>query len=84
MERAAYERLRWRAIRRGMLEVDLALGRFLEEDFGELPEAGQEAFAALADHEDLQLWRWISGQEACEDARFWPILARLRAHGQGN
>jgi succinate dehydrogenase / fumarate reductase iron-sulfur subunit/antitoxin CptB len=78
MERAAFERLRWRCIRRGMLEVDIALERFLAAEFWRLSEAEQEAFAALADHEDLQLWRWISGQEACEDARFLPLIATLQ------
>ena len=30
MEREDYERLRWRCIRRGLLEVDIALTRFLD------------------------------------------------------
>lgn len=78
MERAAYERLRWRSIRRGLLEVDIALTRFLDEEFGKLPEAEQQAFAELADYEDLELWHLISGQAECEDARLAPIVAMLR------
>ncbi|MDR3324222.1 MAG: succinate dehydrogenase assembly factor 2 [Zoogloeaceae bacterium] len=79
MERAALERLRWRCIRRGLLEVDIALGRFLDEEFGQLSEAEQEVFAVLADSDDLQLWHWISGQAECEDSRLLPLVARLRA-----
>ncbi|MCE1187349.1 succinate dehydrogenase assembly factor 2 [Azovibrio restrictus] len=78
MERAAYERLRWRSIRRGLLEVDIALTRFLDEEFGKLSEAEQQAFAELADYEDLELWHLISGQAECEDARLAPIVAMLR------
>lgn len=78
MERAAYERLRWRSIRRGLLEVDIALTRFLDEEFGKLSEADQQAFAELADYEDLELWHLISGQAECEDARLAPIVAMLR------
>ncbi|MDD3481336.1 succinate dehydrogenase assembly factor 2 [Azovibrio restrictus] len=78
MERAAYERLRWRSIRRGLLEVDIALTRFLDEEFEKLSEAEQQAFAELADYEDLELWHLISGQAECEDTRLAPIVAMLR------
>lgn len=78
MEREAYERLRWRSIRRGLLEVDIALTRFLDEQFQNLSEAEQQAFAELADYEDLELWHLISGQAECEDARLAPIVAMLR------
>ncbi|MGB4467606.1 MAG: succinate dehydrogenase assembly factor 2 [Azovibrio sp.] len=78
MERAAYERLRWRSIRRGMLEVDIALTRFLDEQFQSLSAAEQQAFVELADFEDLELWHLISGQEVCEDPRLAPIVAMLR------
>lgn len=78
MEREAYERLRWRCIRRGLLEVDIALTHFLDEQFGTLSEAEQQAFAELADYEDLELWHLISGQAECEDARLAPIVAMLR------
>ena len=78
MQREAYERLRWRCIRRGLLEVDLALTRFLDETFDRLSDAEQQAFAELADYEDLELWHLISGQAECEDARLAPIVAMLR------
>jgi len=78
MERAAYERLRWRCVRRGMLEVDIALARFLEEAFDKLSEEEQQKFAELADYEDLQLWHLISGQVECEDPSLKPIVALLQ------
>ncbi|MDR3054410.1 MAG: succinate dehydrogenase assembly factor 2 [Zoogloeaceae bacterium] len=78
MERAAFQRLRWRCTRRGLLEVDVTLGRFLEEGFGKLSDAEARAFARLADYEDLELWHLISGQKACEDAQLAPIVAMLQ------
>jgi succinate dehydrogenase flavin-adding protein (antitoxin of CptAB toxin-antitoxin module) len=78
MERKDYERLRWRCIRRGLLEVDIALTRFLDEQFRELSEEQQEAFVELADMEDHDLWHLISGQSECADLRLVPIVALLR------
>jgi succinate dehydrogenase flavin-adding protein (antitoxin of CptAB toxin-antitoxin module) len=78
MERAAYERLRWRCVRRGMLEVDIALTRFLDETFAKLSEEEQQAFAELADYEDLQLWQLMSGQAECEAPHLKPIVALLQ------
>ncbi|MDR1647407.1 MAG: succinate dehydrogenase assembly factor 2 [Zoogloeaceae bacterium] len=79
MEAEAFNRLRWRCVRRGMLEVDIALTRFLDSSFATLSEAGQQAFAELADFDDLELWHLISGQKVCEDARLAAIVAMLRA-----
>ena len=78
MLREDYERLRWRCIRRGLLEVDIALTRFLDGQFRELSEEQQEAFVELADMEDHDLWHLISGQSECSDSRLAPIVAMLR------
>jgi antitoxin CptB len=78
MERENYERLRWRCVRRGLLEVDIALTRFLDQQFAKLNEAEQQAFVELADMEDHDLWHLISGQAECDDPRLEPIVAMLR------
>jgi antitoxin CptB len=78
MRREDYERLRWRCIRRGLLEVDIALTRFLDERFDSLDEQGQQAFVELADMEDHDLWYLISGQAECDDPRLEPVVAMLR------
>jgi succinate dehydrogenase flavin-adding protein (antitoxin of CptAB toxin-antitoxin module) len=78
MRREDYERLRWRCIRRGLLEVDIALTRFLDERFDGLDEQGQQAFVELADMEDHDLWYLISGQAECDDPRLEPVVAMLR------
>ena len=78
MERADYERLRWRCIRRALLELDIALTRFLDKGFEQLNEEQQQAFAELADMEDHDLWYLISGQAETDDPRYAPIMALLR------
>ena len=78
MERKDYERLRWRCIRRGLLEVDIALTRFLDDGFNKLDEAQQQAFVELADMEDHDLWHLISGQADIDDSRLAAIVDLLR------
>lgn len=80
MERKDYERLRWRCIRRALLELDITLTRFLdsEEGFSKLDEAQQGAFVELADMEDHELWYWLSGKTECDDPRFAPVVAAIR------
>ncbi len=78
MERKDYERLRWRCIRRGLLEVDIALTRFLDDGFDKLDEAQQQAFVELADMEDHDLWHLISGQADIDDSRLAAIVDLLR------
>jgi succinate dehydrogenase flavin-adding protein (antitoxin of CptAB toxin-antitoxin module) len=78
MERADYERLRWRCIRRALLELDISLTRFLDQQFDQLDELQKQAFVELADMEDHDLWYLISGQAECHDPRFAPLVAMLR------
>lgn len=78
MKREDYERLRWRCIRRALLELDICLTRFLDQQFDKLSDDEQQAFVELADMEDHDLWHMISGQAECEDPRLAPIVALLR------
>ncbi|HMC13537.1 MAG TPA: succinate dehydrogenase assembly factor 2 [Gallionellaceae bacterium] len=57
------ERVRWRC-RRGLLELDIVLGRFVEQYYAEMDEAGRVAFDALLDMPDTELWDMITGRAA--------------------
>jgi len=59
------ERIRWRC-RRGMLELDIVLGRFVERQYAGLDEAGREAFDALLDMPDTVLWDIITEKNSTE------------------
>jgi len=53
-------RLRWLA-RRGMLELDTWLNRFLDDHFEELPIAQQQRFGYLLQQDDMTLYDWLTG-----------------------
>jgi antitoxin CptB len=59
------ERIRWRC-RRGMLELDIVLGRFTEGHYASLDEAQRAAFNTLLDMPDAVLWDMIAGREVQE------------------
>lgn len=53
-------RLRWLA-RRGMLELDTWLNRFLDGGFEKLPIAQRCLFVYLLDQDDMTLYDWLTG-----------------------
>ncbi len=55
------ERVRWRC-RRGLLELDIVLGRFIEQHYPGLDEAQRVAFDVLLDMPDTALWDMIAGR----------------------
>ncbi len=57
------ERVRWRC-RRGLLELDIVLGRFVEKYYAGLNDEQQVAFDVLLDLPDNVLWDMITGREA--------------------
>ena len=63
--------VRWRC-RRGLLELDLALGRFLEDDYGRLSPPERAVFEEFLTEHDADLWAWMQGAPA--PARYAPIL----------
>ena len=72
------DRLRWRC-RRGLLENDLVLSRFLDlrgEAISELELTGLDRLLDLSDNE---LWDLLSGRQEPEDAAMRPLLETLRA-----
>ncbi|MBP5986452.1 MAG: succinate dehydrogenase assembly factor 2 [Azonexus sp.] len=78
MERQDYERLRWRCIRRALLELDITLTRFLDDGFDQLSDEQQQVFVELADMEDHDLWYLLSGKTECDDPRLAPVVALIR------
>jgi succinate dehydrogenase flavin-adding protein (antitoxin of CptAB toxin-antitoxin module) len=78
MERGDYERLRWRCIRRALLELDITLTRFLDNGFDALSEDEQEAFVVLADMEDYDLWDLLTGKAEIDDPRLVHVVEIIR------
>jgi len=72
MDRVARERLKWQC-RRGLLELDLVLERYLRSN----PE--DAVLSELLELPDNDLWDIVSGRSDRYDDKFDGIVARLRA-----
>ncbi|MEO8977369.1 MAG: succinate dehydrogenase assembly factor 2 [Casimicrobiaceae bacterium] len=71
-------RLRWRC-RRGMLENDLVLSRFLEARATTLDSVLLESLDRALDLPDGQLWELIARRAEPDDPALLPIIEALRA-----
>jgi succinate dehydrogenase flavin-adding protein (antitoxin of CptAB toxin-antitoxin module) len=72
MESVARRKLMWKC-RRGLLELDLVLTKYLEKT------SYDEELVELLDLADNDLWDIVSGRRDDYDAKFGGIVARLRA-----
>ena len=72
------DRIRWRC-RRGLLELDLILKRFLEAHFDRLDDRQRDLFEQLLDQPDIDLLDWALGRGEPDDPRFLPVIQLLRA-----
>ncbi|MBK9676604.1 MAG: succinate dehydrogenase assembly factor 2 [Betaproteobacteria bacterium] len=77
MDATQLNRLRWRC-RRGMLENDLILARYLEARGTEMSETDVAALDRLLDLADNDLWDLLSGRTEAADAALQPLLQSLR------
>ena len=73
-----WNRIVWRC-RRGMLENDIVLTRFLEGRGRMMAEDELAMLDRLLDLPDNELWELISGRREPDDPQVLPLLAQLRA-----
>ncbi|MCG6951768.1 MAG: succinate dehydrogenase assembly factor 2 [Betaproteobacteria bacterium] len=78
MDRLQHDRLKWKC-RRGLLELDLVLERFLRREGKTLSESDAAALSELLEQPDNDLWELVIGRSDRVDARLRGILAQLRA-----
>ena len=76
--KADIARLRWRC-RRGMRELDQLLGWYLDTRYVHADAAAQAAFGALLEQQDPELWTWMSGRAAPDNAGWRAIINEIRA-----
>ena len=60
-------RVRWHC-RRGLLELDVVLTRFLDRRFESLSLQQRAAFSRLLDYPDNDLWDFVTGRQPPPDA----------------
>ena len=78
----SYSQLKW-ACRRGMLELDVLLGSFLEQRYLMLSNEEQQAFTQLLSEPDPLLFAWLLGQEdVAVDPSFFHIVELIRRHAR--
>ena len=78
LDQERINRIRWRC-RRGMLENDLVLARFLEAKGKTLTEDEVAMLDRLLDLTDNDLWDLIAGRREPQDQDVVPVLLQLRA-----
>jgi antitoxin CptB len=72
------DRIRWRC-RRGLLELDLILKRFLDNHFDRLDTRQRDLFSQLLDESDNDLLDWALGRGDSFEIRYRPLIELLRA-----
>ena len=78
LDQDQWNRIRWRC-RRGMLENDLILTRFLDVRGPTLTEDEVAMLDRLLDLTDNELWDLIAGRQEPRDPEVMPLLLELRA-----
>lgn len=73
-------KLKWRC-RRGMLELDLILNRFLETYWNKLSLDEQVVFERMLHEPDPDLYAWFMGYEVTDDEDFKRMVALIQRHG---
>ena len=74
-------RLRW-ACRRGMLELDVLLGNYLEEAYLQASPDDQKSFVELLECNDQELFMWLTGKEIPPLTQHISIVEKVRHHAK--
>ena len=78
---AEVDRIRWQC-RRGLLELDLMLNRFLDRELAGLGPEELLLFKELLNKADTLLLAWVMGQEQ-PPARYQVLIRRLQQVSMG-
>lgn len=71
------QRVRWRC-RRGLLELDILLVRFIDERYAQLDEKEKQLFEVLLDMPDNPLWDMIAGRQEATYTEQQALLEKIR------
>jgi antitoxin CptB len=79
---AEERRLQWHC-RRGLKELDVILGPFMDEHYRELEAADKALFIRLVDCEDMDLFDWFMNQSKPQDPGLEHIIELIRTRLAG-
>lgn len=72
------DRVRWHC-RRGLLELDLILARFMDRHYESLDSEARELFKELLQYPDNDLLDWALGKGAPPEPRYRRVVELLRS-----
>ena len=64
--------------RRGLLELDIVLGRFMETEFQNLSDEELKVFVEILDLPDPEFLALVNEKEVCNNPAFLPLLDKIR------
>ncbi len=64
--------------RRGLLELDLIFGRFMEKEFEHLSDQELSEFSEILEFQDQELLALINGYSATDKKHLIPMLEKIR------
>jgi antitoxin CptB len=67
------QRVRWHC-RRGLLELDLVLSKFLDNRYPNLSISQKSVFNSLLDYTDNDLWDLLSGRVSASDPEIQKLI----------
>ena len=70
-------RVLFRSWHRGIREMDLVLGRFADENIGELTDDELDTYEALMEVPDRDLLRWVTGEGDVPTNYDTPVFRRV-------
>lgn len=73
------QQLVWRC-RRGVRELDVIFGRFLESRYAGLDETHKRAFQALLEEQDPLIMDWLFSRVDCAQPHLSDILELIKSH----
>jgi antitoxin CptB len=76
---ARARRALFRARHRGMHEMDIIMGGFADTEIGHMNEAELEAFEALLDLPDHEVFSWLTGEVKLPAEHDTPLFHKLLA-----
>ncbi len=81
---ARRKRLLWRAMHRGIKEMDIIVGGFAQSTLQHMSDVDLAHFEQILDTPDQDLLAWLTQQEAVPDASDSPLLQKLLAYRPQN
>ncbi|KAI3937028.1 hypothetical protein MKX01_015243 [Papaver californicum] len=84
-KRRTINRLLYQSKQRGFLELDLVLGKWVEENISSMDESGIKSLVQVLDVENPDLWKWLTSQEQPPEAvNNNPVFSALHEKVMGN